>query len=64
MDIISKYKKQKKVSNFAIITISFILAITINFFIINNTNLSNTLKANLLESEIKQNTGDLYLESN
>jgi uncharacterized membrane-anchored protein YitT (DUF2179 family) len=64
MDIISKYKKQKKVSNFAIITISFILAITINFFIINNTNLSNTLKANLLESEIRQNTGDLYLESN
>ena len=63
MDIINIYKKQKKISNISIITISLILAITINFFIINNSNISNNLKTNLLESERKQNIGDLYLEA-
>jgi hypothetical protein len=64
MDIIKKYKKQKKMTNFTIVAISFVIALWVNFFVLDNTNISNSLKTSLLESEKKQNIWDLYLESN
>ena len=62
MDILKKYKRHKKISNLSIVAISLVVAIWINFFVLNNTNISNNLKTSLLESEVTNNQSDIYFE--
>jgi len=62
MDIFKKYKKHKKISNFTIIAMSLVLAVAINFFVINSDWVTKNLKTSLLEAEIKQNSWDVFLE--
>jgi len=62
MNILKKYKKQKKLSNLTIIWLSLVIAFWVNFFVLDKTNISNNLKANILEKEQKNNIWDLFLE--
>ncbi len=64
MDILNKYSKHKKLSNLSIIAISLVVAFWINFFVLNNTDISKNLKTNILESEVKNDLGNIYLENN
>jgi len=64
MDIFKKYKKYKKISNISIVTISLVVAIWVNFFVLNQTDFSKNLKTSVIESNQKKNLSDLYLENN
>lgn len=64
MWIIEKYKKHKKLSNLTIIFLSLVIAISVNFFILDSSKIGKSLKTNLLESDQKNNLSDLYLEKN
>ncbi len=64
MDIIKKYKKHKIVSNIWIISISLVLALAINFYVINNNWITNNIKISILDFENKQNKTDIYIEKN
>ena len=64
MDIFKKYKKHKKISNISIVTISLVVAIWVNFFVLNQTDFSKNLKTSVIESNQKKNLSDLYLENN
>ncbi len=60
-DIIQKYKKEKKMKNFAMITLSLMLALGLNF-IVSQTQVAKYLKSSVLDTTITQNVWDLYLE--
>jgi len=64
MDILKKYNKKKKINNLTIIWLSLVVALWVNFFILNNSNLQNNIKSNILESEKKENISDIFLEKN
>lgn len=62
-DIISKYKKQKKIRTISIITASFLLAISFNVYL-STSELWKTLKTSVIENSWSQNSqSDLYLDS-
>lgn len=63
-DIIAKYKKQKIISNVWIVFASLIIALSINFFILDSANMAKTLKTNILEAEESDNKSDIFLENN
>lgn len=63
MDIIKKYKTHKKISNLSIIWISLVLALGINFLVINNTGITSNLKTSILENKAKNDLWDIYMES-
>jgi len=62
MDILKKYKKYKKISNLSIVSISLIIAIWMNFLILNNTKFSKNLRTNLLESKLNNKKSDIFFE--
>lgn len=62
-DFIKDYRKRKMIWNFYIILSAFIMAFTLNFFVLDWTNLENNLKTSILDSssnsEIK---ADIFTE--
>ena len=63
-DIFKTYNKQKKISNIWIIVTSLALAIWVNFFVIDGSNLWDTMKANVLEVKTQNELADIYPEIN
>lgn len=63
-DIFKKYKKQKKISNIWVVVTSLVLAIGINFLIIDGTGFGNSMKANILEVKTKNQQSDIYAKLN
>lgn len=64
MDIIKKYKKHKKMSNLSIVAISLVIALSVNFLIIDGTNIQKNLKTSVIENQIENDLWDVYLENN
>jgi len=62
-DILKKYRKNKILSNLNIILASLVLAIWINFILIDWTNIWQNLKTSILNSEIQNNKSDLSIEN-
>lgn len=63
-DIFKKYKKQKKISNIWVVVTSLVLAIWINFLIIDGTGFGNSMKANILEVKTQNQQSDIYATLN
>jgi len=63
-DFLKKYKKQKILTNITIVIASLIIALGINFFVIDNSSMGNQFKANVLEVNNNEKKSDLYLENN
>ncbi len=61
-DILKKYKNNKIRTNINIILASLVLAIWINIFLIDWTNIGQNLKTSVLNSEVQTNKADFYLE--
>jgi len=61
-DILKKYKKKKIFTNINIILASLVLAIWVNMFLVDWTNLWQSLKASVLNAEIQNNKSDLSIE--
>lgn len=61
-DFLQKYQKQNNMSNLAIIVTSLILAIWINIFLVDGTNIWNKLKTSVLDSNQSEIKADLYIE--
>ena len=61
-DIFKKYKKHKKFQNLAIITTSFFLALWVNTWLV-DSNMSQYLKSNILESQIEIPRSDIYIQA-
>lgn len=61
-DILKKYKKNKIKANIIVILTSFVLAIWINIFLIDWTNIGQNLKTSVLNSKVQTNKADFYLE--
>lgn len=62
-DIISKYKKQKRMKTFWIIAASFILAISANIYM-STSNIWKSIKSSVLENTVSSKKSDLYLINN
>lgn len=63
-DFLKNYKKRKIISNTWVIFASLVLALWINFFLIDSTNLWNSLKASVLNSTSNKDLSDVYLVKN
>lgn len=63
-DIFKKYKKQKKISNLWVVVTSLVLAIGINFLIIDGSWFGNSMKANILEVKTQNQQSDIYAQLN
>lgn len=62
-DILKKYKKHKLLSNINIVIASLVLAIWINFFLVDWTDIGKNLKTSVLDSETNiEYKSDIYLE--
>ena len=61
-DILKKYRKNKILSNLNIILASLVLAIWINFILIDWTNIWQNLKTSVLNSKIQNNKSDLSIK--
>jgi len=61
-DILKKYKQHKFISNLGIVVTSLIVAVWINFFVIDSTNIGQNIKTSVLNASINQNLADIYLE--
>lgn len=61
-DTLKKYRKNKITTNINIILASLVLAIWINFLLIDWTNIWQSLKTSVLNSEIQNNKSDLSIE--
>ncbi|MDD3793935.1 MAG: hypothetical protein PHI37_03925 [Candidatus Gracilibacteria bacterium] len=61
-DFLKKYQNQNNMSNLAIIITSLILAIGINIFLIDGTDIGNKLKTSVLDSNQNEIKADLYIE--
>ena len=62
-NILSKYRKNKLFSNISIIMVSLVLAIWINLFLIDWSNLSQFLKTSVINSEISEQKADISLNN-
>lgn len=62
-DIIEKYQKHKTYSNLGIIAASLVLALSINFLILEPSNIAQNLKTNVIEANSQENKADIYLEN-
>lgn len=63
-DFLKKYQKQNNMSNLAIIVTSLVLAIWINIFLVDWTDIWNKLKTSVLDSNQSETKADLYVEKN
>lgn len=63
-DFVKEYKQKRLIWNIWAITISLVLALWINFFILDWTDLWKNLKASILDVNIEENKADFYLENN
>ncbi len=63
-DIFKKYKKNKRNSLASIIVTSLILAIWINFFVIDNSWIWKNLRTSVLDAKSNINKSDIYLSEN
>lgn len=63
-DIFKKYKKQKKISNVGVVVTSLVLAIWVNFLLIDGSSFGNTMKANVLEVKTQNERSDIYAQTN
>jgi len=61
-DFLKKYQKQNNISNLAIIVTSLVLAIWINIFLIDWTEIWSKLKTSVLDSSQNEIKADLYIE--
>ena len=61
-DIMKKYKRHKMISNLSILVTSLVLALGINFFVIDWTEMWKNLKTSVLNSELNKKS-DIFLES-
>lgn len=61
-DFIKKYQNHKLMTNINIILASLILAIFLNFFVIDSTNIWQSLKTSILNSKVWEEKADLYLQ--
>lgn len=61
-DFLQKYQKQNTISNLGIIITSLVLAIWINIFLVDGTNIWNKLKTSVLDSNQSEIKADLYIE--
>lgn len=62
-DILKKYKKHRLLSNIWVVALSLIMAVWINFFVIDSTNFGQNLKTSVLNSSTNNNLADIYLEN-
>lgn len=62
-DILKKYKNSILISNTWIVVTSLIVALWINFFIIDWTSLWTNLKTSILNANSVENKADIYLEN-
>lgn len=62
-DIISKYKKNKLLTNVNIILTSLVLAFWINFVLIDWTDLGQNLKTSVLNSQTQEAKSDISIEN-
>ncbi len=64
-DILKKYKNHRMISNVKIVLASLILAVLVNFFLLDWTILQNNIKASILDTPQKEVTkkADIYLEN-
>lgn len=63
-DFIKKYHNKKLIWNAWIILTSLVLALWINFFLIDSTSMWKTLKTSVLDSWVTETKADLYIENN
>lgn len=61
-DIIKKYQNHKLITNVNIVLFSLFLAIWINFFVIDWTNLGQNLKTSIIDSKVIDIKSDLSIE--
>jgi len=62
-DILKKYRKNKITTNINIVLASLVLAIWINFLVLDWTNIWQNLKTSILNSEVQNKKSDLSLEN-
>jgi hypothetical protein len=62
-DFVKEYKQKKFISNLWILGISLILALWINFFLLDKTEIWQNLKASILDVNVTENKADFYLEN-
>lgn len=63
-DFLQKYREKKILSNMWILFASLVLALWINFFVIDSTNFWNWLKADVLNSNLVKDYSDIYISNN
>ena len=61
-DIMKKYKKHKIISNLWVLVISLFLALAINFFVIDWTEIWQNLKTSVLNNKVNKKS-DIFLEN-
>lgn len=61
-DILKKYKKHKKFTNFGIVVTSLVLAVWFNLFVIDGSDFGNSMRASVLETKVENNRADIYWE--
>jgi len=61
-DFIKKYQNYKLFTNINIILASLVLAIWINFLLIDWTNIGQSLKTSVLDSQVGNKLADIYLQ--
>ncbi len=63
-NFLKKYENKKRLSNITIIVLAIIIAFSINFFIIDNSQTWINLKTSVLDTKNIVNKADLYIEKN
>jgi|SaaInlStandDraft_6_1057023.scaffolds.fasta_scaffold02078_6 hypothetical protein len=62
-DIIKKYHKHKLFTNLNIVLVSLVMAIWINFFLVDWTQIWQNLKASVLNTQVNENLSDISIEN-
>jgi hypothetical protein len=62
-DFVKEYKQKRLVSNLWIVGISLVLALWINFFLLDETEIWQNLKASILDVNTTESKADFYLEN-
>lgn len=61
-DFLKKYRKHKLINNVNIILVSLVLAVGVNFVFFDNSNLSNNLKASIINTKNIENKANIFIE--
>ena len=62
-DIIKKYHKHKLFTNLNIVLVSLVMAIWINYFLVDWTQIWQNLKASVLNTQVNENLSDISIEN-